>query len=133
MDKYVKTLIERRIMQLERDRIVDCHQESNWYASLPETQELTALKHFLETNDQDEEYVKLKLATYEYFREMEKMKHLKDWRELIEEVAEITTLCLINGPYNNYYIHFNKEKFESVVKEALGANEIETKWDWANY
>lgn len=128
MNNYVKTLIERRIMQLERNRIVDCHQESNWYASLPETQELTALKHFLETHDQDEEYVKLKLATYEYFREMEKMKHLKDWAGLIKEVAEITTVYQIAAPHIRY-IRFDKKSFEEIVQEALGTAELKIDWE----
>lgn len=128
MNEYVKSLVVKRIMQLERESIIDHHQESNWYASLPETQELSALKHFLRTNDQDEEYVKLKLATYEYFREMEKMKHLKDWRELINEVAEITTVYQIDAPHISY-IKFEKKKFESIVQEALGANEAKIRWD----
>ncbi|HAB7745326.1 TPA_asm: hypothetical protein GYP43_03010 [Listeria monocytogenes] len=129
MNEYVKSLVVKRIMQLERESIIDHHQESNWYASLPETQELSALKHFLRTNDQDEEYVKLKLATYEYFREMEKMKHLKDWRGLIKEVAEITNVYQIDAPHISY-IKFEKKKFESIVQEALGANEAKIRWGW---
>lgn len=109
-------------MQLERDSIVDYHQQSNWYASLPETQELTALKHFLETNDQDEEYVKLKIATYEYFREMEKMKHLKDWRELLDE---ITDLFHIYGSarITATSVNVSKEKLENIIKEVYSMSD----------
>lgn len=123
MNEYVKALVERRIMQLERESIIDHHQDSNWYASLPETQELSALKHFLQTNDQDEEYVKLKLATYEYFREMEKMKHLKDWRELLDEV---TNMFHVYGSATSHItaVNVSKEKLENIIKEVYSMSDI---------
>lgn len=128
MNEYVKALVEKRIQQIEKESIMENLKPEIQFLSYPETQELNALKYFLETNDQDEEYVKIKLATYEYFREMEKMKHLKDWRGLIKEVAEITTVYQIAAPHISY-IKFEKNKFESIVQEALGTNEAKISWE----
>ncbi|KAA9534118.1 hypothetical protein [Listeria monocytogenes] len=122
MNEYVKAIVEKRIMQLERENIIGHHQESNWYASLPETQELSALKHFLRTNDQDEEYVKLKLDTYEYFREMEKMKHLKDWRELLDEISD---MIRVYGTATTHItsLYVSKEKLENIIKEVYSMSD----------
>lgn len=122
MNEYVKALVEKRIQQIEKESIMENLKPEIQFLSYPETQELNALKYFLETNDQDEEYVKIKLATYEYFREMEKMKHLKDWRGLLDEISN---MFHVYGSATSHItaVNVSKEKLENIIKEVYSMSD----------
>ncbi|WP_185543634.1 hypothetical protein [Listeria innocua] len=65
-----------------------------------------------------DEYVKIKLETYEYFKELEKNKQSKMLAELLGPA--ITTENLYSG--SNVYASFtkvNQAKIEKIIKEVF--------------
>ncbi|EIA21408.1 hypothetical protein [Listeria fleischmannii] len=77
-----------------------------------------------------DEYVKIKLSTYEYFRELERMKKLNATAESLEPAIK-QKIYYSTGDNNGIVKTFvvDKIELEKVIKEIYGVSKAIIKWE----
>jgi hypothetical protein len=77
-----------------------------------------------------DEYVKIKLSTYEYFRELERMKKLKATAELLEPAVKQKIYYSMDD--NNRVVKnivVSKIELENLIKETYGVSNAIFEWE----
>lgn len=77
-----------------------------------------------------DEYVKIKLSTYEYFRELERMKKLKATAESLEPAVRekiYRSMDDNNRIVKNFVV--DKIELEKLIKEVYGVSNAIIEWE----
>ncbi|MBC1420100.1 hypothetical protein [Listeria fleischmannii] len=77
-----------------------------------------------------DEYVKIKLSTYEYFRELERIKKLKATAESLEPaVRERICYGMDDNDRIVKILVVNKNELENLIKETYGVSNAIFEWE----